>query len=199
MKIYFHLSLEEFTNCYMVVNDDLKVKQALIVDPATTTPDIILQLEDMGYELTDVLITHNHFNHVAGLSTLLKIYSPKIYAAEYEICGHKTNVLNGNGKISAAGLDVYYYSVPGHTADSMVYKIGTALFTGDTLTSGIIGETSGAYLKNMLCSNIEKKIFSQIDEMVIMPGHGPPSTVGTEKQYNLDISEYYRRPPAKTS
>jgi glyoxylase-like metal-dependent hydrolase (beta-lactamase superfamily II) len=69
----------------------------------------------------------------------------------------------------------------------MVFKIGTTMFTGDTITSGIIGETASSYSKKLLSSKIQEKIFSQTDETVIMPGHGPPTTVASEKQYNLDV------------
>ena len=74
----------------------------------------------------------------------------------------------------------------------MLFKIGDILFTGDVITSGIIGETSGSYFKRMLCDNIEKKIYSQTDGTVIMPGHGPPSTVAAERSFNLDTNEKKR-------
>ncbi len=187
MKIYFHLSVEEFTNSYVVVNENPAVKQAIIIDPGKISPDIIQQIEDGGYNLTTVLITHNHYNHVRGLTTLRKIYSPQVYAADYDIVGTKAIVLNGDGKLTLAGLPISYFSVPGHSFDSMVYKIGNVLFTGDTVTSGIIGETTSQYSKKLLCDNIREKIFSQTDDTVIMPGHGPPTTVGAEKLYNLDM------------
>jgi glyoxylase-like metal-dependent hydrolase (beta-lactamase superfamily II) len=188
VKIYFHLSLEEFTNSYVIVNELPSVRQAIIIDPGKISPDIIRQLEDGNYTLTAVLVTHNHRNHVLGLPTLNKIYSPRVYAADYEIAGTPAIVLNGDGKISLAGLDISYFSVPGHSFDSMVFKIGNVMFTGDTLTSGVIGETSSKYSKKLLCDNIRAKIFSQTDDTVIMPGHGPPTTVGAEKLYNLDMS-----------
>ncbi len=187
MKIYFNLCLEEFTNCYVVVNDDPKVMEALIIDPGRISSEIIDQIERGRYELTGVLITHNHTNHVKGLSTLKKIYSPYVYAADYDVAGGKSVVLRGNGEIEVAGLNVKYYSVPGHSSDSMVYRIGNVLFTGDTITSGIIGETSSKYSKKLLIDNIIEKIYSQTESTILMPGHGPPSTIEGEKQFNLDI------------
>ena len=188
MKIYFHLCLEEFTNCYVIANDDPNVKEALIIDPGKISTEIINQIEDGGYDLTGVLITHNHKNHVKGLNALCKIYSPHIYAADYEVADYKSIVLQGDGKLKIAGLDVEYFSVPGHSPDCMVFKIGNVLFTGDTITSGIIGETSSSYSKKMLRTKIQEKIFSQTEDLVLMPGHGPPSTVASEKQFNLDVA-----------
>ncbi len=189
MKIYFHLCLQEFTNCYIVANDDPNVMEALIIDPGKISAEMIKQIERGGYKLTGVLITHNHTNHVRGLATLRKIYTPFVYAADYEVAGAKAIVLRGDGILKVAGLDVMYYSVPGHSADSMVFKIGDVLFTGDTITSGIIGETWSKYSRRMLCNKIQEKIFSQSDQTIIMPGHGPPTTVEAERQFNLDLSE----------
>ena len=56
MKIYFHLTLEGFTNCYVVVNDDPNVMEALIVDPGKISNEIIDQIENGGYKLTAVLM-----------------------------------------------------------------------------------------------------------------------------------------------
>ncbi|MBQ1661852.1 MAG: MBL fold metallo-hydrolase [Treponema sp.] len=189
MKIYFHLCLDEFSNSYLVVNDDPLVKEAIVIDPGKVSSQLVEQIESGGYKLSAVLITRNNEAVLGGLSTLMKIYSPQIYAADCEIESQRTVLIRGDGKLRIAGLDVDYFSIMGHSTDSMCFKIGNVLFTGDSLTAGVVGETSGTYFKRMLCSNIEKKIFSQNDELVVMPGHGPPTTVATERYYNIDITE----------
>lgn len=186
MKVYFYMCLEGFANCYVVVNDDPDVMEAIIIDPGQISKQLISQLEENHYKPTAVLITHNHVNHVRGLKTLTKIYSPQIYTADYEIEGCRANLIRGDGKLSLAGLDVEYFALSGHSTDSMVFKIGNMIFTGDTCHSGTIGETTGAYFTKILSNNIEKKIFSQCESAVLMPGHGPPSTVAAEKNFNMD-------------
>ena len=185
MKIYFHLNIEGFSNAYLILNS--AVKEALIIDPGKITIKMIDQIEQNKYTLDAVLITHNHSSHTMGLNTLRKIYTPKIYAADYEVAKADTAVLKGDGMIKAAGLNVAYMSVPGHTADSMVYKINSCLFTGDVLLAGQAGNTNSNYAKKTLISNIHSKIVSQQEYTVIMPGHGPPSTVGAEKRFNADL------------
>ncbi len=189
MKVYFHMCLEEFTNCYVIANDDPRVMEAIIIDPGKISKEIITQLEVNHYKLTSVLVTHNHTHHVRGLSTLNKIYTPQVYAADYEVEGCHTNLIRGDGKLNLAGLEVEYFSLSGHSVDSMIFKIGNLIFTGDAISAGTIGNTSGAYFKKMLSSNIEKKIFSQCDELILMPGHGPPSTIAAERYYNMDTSK----------
>ena len=192
MKVYFHLSLEGFTNSYVVVNDDPSVMEALIIDPGKISEEIITQIENGPYKLSAVLITHNHEYYASGLRTLNKIYTPKVYAADYEVMGSKPIVIRGDGSFREAGLDIQYFAVPGHTNDSMVFKIGSILFTGDALTAGLIGETTGKFFKSMLVGNIQKKILTQTDDTVIMPGYGPPTTVGAERQFNMDIPRQHK-------
>lgn len=181
MKVYFHLNVSGFSNCYLVVNEEKK--KALIIDPGLITESIISRIEDNHLSLDAVLITHNHGSHVNGLKTLRKIYSPKILAADWEVAGNDTTVLTADGNMFVADLVVRYMTVPGHTADSVVYCIEDIMFTGDVLSAGAIGSTNSSYSEYILKSNIERKIFSQQDGMIVMPGHGPPTTLGAAKQF----------------
>lgn len=186
MKIYYHLNSEGFSNTYVIANE--KTKDVIIIDPGAMNEEIIEQIEANEFKLTSVLITHNHGSHVNGLKTLLKIYSPRIYGADWGIAGKDTTVLNGDGKLRLAGMTVHYMTFPGHTADSMIYKIGTVLFTGDSITAGRIGSTNSSYSSHILRQNINERILSQQENTIIMPGHGPPSSVGAEKYCNMDLN-----------
>ncbi len=185
MKVYFHINLGGFSNCYLVVNEE--TSEAIIVDPGKITEEIISQIEENHLKLVAVLITHNHGSHVGGLKTLRKIYNPKIFAADWEVAGNDTTVINGDGKTRLAKMLVRYMTLPGHTSDSIVYGIENILFTGDVLSAGEIGSTNSSYSEYILRSNIEQKIYSQLDDVIIMPGHGPPSTLGAIKAFNNDL------------
>ena len=120
---------------------------------------------------------------------MLKIYSPKIYGADYEIAGENTNVITSDGTLRLAGLIVKYMTLPGHTSDSMIYQIGNAIFTGDSISAGKLGNTNSSYSSHLLRRNINDKIFSQQENTVLFPGHGPPTSVGAEIRYNIDMDE----------
>lgn len=186
MKVYFHLNIEGFSNCYVIVNE--KTMQAIIVDPGIITHQIIDNIEHSGYTLAGVLVTHNHGSHVHGLKVLRKIYTPQIYAADWEVAGEETYILKDEGTIEIAGLSVNYMSVAGHTPDSMVYKIGNVLFTGDVISAGRIGSSNNKFSERALINNIQQKILSQTEDTILMPGHGPPTTVGAERLYNVGIN-----------
>jgi glyoxylase-like metal-dependent hydrolase (beta-lactamase superfamily II) len=191
MKIYFHLDIASFSNCYLITND--LTREAVIIDPCRITGDLLNQIERGPYALTAVLVTHNHASHLNGMATLMKIYSPKVYAADYEVAGAGTIILKDTGVIREAGLDIGFVSVPGHSFDSICYKIAQAIFTGDVITAGLIGNTDSNYAKRTLVSNIESKLFTDENFYVIMPGHGPPTSVGAEKIFNIETN------PQKTS
>ena len=188
MKVYFHLNEGGFSNCYLVVNEISN--QAIIIDPGKITKEIIARIEDNHLNLSAVLITHNHGSHADGLKTLRKIYSPKVFAADWTVAANDTTVITGDGTTQIEGMQVNYLSIPGHTADSVVYSIGSILFTGDVLLSGEIGKTNSSYSEYILRSNIEHKIFSQLDSTILMPGHGPPTTLGAAKAiYNQNLPQ----------
>ncbi|MBQ6781173.1 MAG: MBL fold metallo-hydrolase [Treponema sp.] len=186
MKIYFHLNLETFSNTYVVVDE--KTKVALIIDPGKPTNELLKQIETDGYLLSAALITHNHEENTRGLATLKRIYNLSIYAADIDVANTADTTIKGEGFLKFGGITVEYFAVPGHTADSIVYKIGTVLFTGDVISAGEIGSTTSSYAKDLLYRGIQTKIFTLSDDTVIMAGHGPMTSVGAEKLYNLEAT-----------
>jgi glyoxylase-like metal-dependent hydrolase (beta-lactamase superfamily II) len=186
VKVYFHFSLDGFSNSYLVSNQE--TGEALIIDPGKITMELIDNIEKNGLNLAAILVTHNHPSHCKGIPTLMKIYTPKIYAVDAEVTEQKTIVLKEDGVLKIAGLYVCFLSIPGHSSDSVAFKIGRILFTGDSLTAGLTGSTNNAYSRRTLESNVQTKILSQDDDTLIMPGHGPPSSVGAEKKFNITFS-----------
>jgi glyoxylase-like metal-dependent hydrolase (beta-lactamase superfamily II) len=193
MKIYSYVNLlpaKNFSNCYLVTNDD--TMQAIIVDPCRVTTELVSQIETGPYQLAGVLITHNHGDHVSGIPTLRKIYDTVIFAADYEVAQHHTTILRDDGAMTLAGLTVTYTSVPGHTPDSMVYKIGHVLFTGDAISAGRLGSTTSTYSKRTLVANLERKVLSLPGTTILCPGHGPPTSVAAEKLFNRELLDTMR-------
>ena len=73
--------------------------------------------------------------------------------------------------------------------------MGQNLFTGDALHAGVIGKTTSAFNAQALMNRLRDKLDGFSDETLLFPGHGPPSTLGTERKFNLgltpDASEQY--------
>ncbi|MGI5089241.1 MBL fold metallo-hydrolase [Treponema sp. OMZ 305] len=182
MKIYPHYSNEGFVNSYLVGNEIRK--EALIIDPGKITGEVIGHIEKNGYRLSAVCITHNHIRHYGyGLPTLLKIYNPRIYAADQVLVGKHGKMLRGDCALSIAGFSVECFSVPGHSPDSYLFKINNCIFTGDSLTAGIVGSTLHSFAAKTLAEQLEKKLFIYDDALILLPGHGPPTTIGVERDF----------------
>lgn len=188
MKIYQHYSIYGFSNSYIIGNEELG--KAIIVDPAELTPTMIEKIENHHFDISGILITHDHAHHVNGLSTIMKIYNPTIYASNAKLMRFQCRKVRDGDRMSEAGFEIEAIAVPGHSQDSMAYLLeGLFLFTGDILHAGLIGKTSSAFNTNALAERIAHKLFSLPDRTVIFPGHGPPSTIGTEKKSNISYQK----------
>jgi glyoxylase-like metal-dependent hydrolase (beta-lactamase superfamily II) len=187
MTVFFHYSLYGFSNVYLVAND--ATKEAVIVDPAEFNVNLLNFIEKRNYYITTVLITHNHAHHCKGLNTLLRIYDAKVFSSNALIDGNPCSVVHDGDEFDACGFSVNVVSVPGHSADSVVYKMAKLLFTGDTIQAGLIGKTMSQYGHGLLKDQLAMKVLNQTDDTIILPGHGPPTTVGAEKLYNIGFKK----------
>ncbi len=187
MKVYYHYSLEGFSNGYLVGNE--KTGEAIIVDPGQINKELLDHIENNRFKVAAVLVTHNHESHHRGLQTLMQIYNPKIYAADAELNGRKTILLQGDGTFAAAGFAVRYYATPGHSPDSLMFQIEHLMFTGDSLSAGRLGGTNNSYGTRNLKTHLKNKMLNQDDSVIILPGHGCPSTIGAERLFNFELME----------
>lgn len=189
MKIYQHYSIYGFSNGYIVCNEDRS--SAIIVDPAEVTTMMIEQIEHKSYSLDAVLITHNHIHHCRGLKTLMRIYAPVVYASNTRIFDIVCRKVRDRDVFEEAGFTVRAMAMPGHSQDSIVYDIGFCLFTGDALHAGVIGKTTSSFNAKALYERLDAKLRDYPDDTLIFPGHGPPSTLGTEKKFNIGLNAEY--------
>lgn len=189
MKIYQHYSIYGFSNAYIVGNEDTGA--AIIIDPAEVTTMMIDQIEHNHYALSAILVTHNHIHHVRGLKTLMRIYSPSVYASNTRLFDIVCKKVKDQDIFEEAGFRINAIAVPGHSQDSIAYKIEQFLFTGDALHAGVIGKTTSSFNAQALADRLKAKLLGFPDDTMIFPGHGPPSTIGTEKKYNIGFQAGY--------
>ncbi len=183
MTVFFHYSLHGFANVFLVGND--ATMEAVIVDPAAFTLGLLQFIEDKGYTVKAVLVTHSHSRHIDGLRTLLRIYDAEVFSSNATLGDIPCRMVTDGENFTVCGLAVQALSVPGHSADSVVYRLDKLLFTGDTLNAGLIGKTMSQYGNKLLKEQLARKVLSLADDCLVLPGHGPPSTIGAEKLYNL--------------
>jgi len=197
MKLYFHYCSYRFSNCYVLGAEDRSA--AIIIDPGSMDEQLLEYLEKDDLNPRAVLITHDHSGHISGLRTLMRIYHVEIFAINRSIFDHKTTPVKDGDKINIGPFSVEVISIPGHSADSVVYRIDRLLFTGDVLTTGMVGSTASAYGAATQINKLRSRILSLPGDYTVLPGHGPPSTLEAERRYNIGITRHHEMQIRKPS
>jgi glyoxylase-like metal-dependent hydrolase (beta-lactamase superfamily II) len=136
-----------------------------------------------------VLATHTHDNHIRGIKTLKKIYDTTLYGKTSRIFEHPCTRVHDGDMLDCSGIPVEVIEIPGHSVDSVVYRIDRYLFTGDVLYAGKVGSALSSYARVNLISSIRNKLLVYDDDSVVFPGHGPPSTIGAERRFNIALRD----------
>lgn len=187
MIFYCYYSVVNFSNCYVLGRKG--VRDALLIDPGIFDEGLLRLLEGNGFYPRHVLITHAHQGHVSGVRTLRKIYDPTLYALEPDALEYPAERIAEAHPLHLAEFTVRVIATPGHSQDSVCFRIDRMLFTGDTLFAGSLGETDTEYEKALLLASVREKLLSLDQELLLFPGHGPPSTLELEKRFNPDLRE----------
>jgi glyoxylase-like metal-dependent hydrolase (beta-lactamase superfamily II) len=191
MKLFFQYSPSGFSNVYLMGPEG--PGDAIIVDPGAIDINMLSFIENNDLRVRAVLVTHNHATHVRGLATLRKIYDLEVYSASVSVMDAPCTIINDRQNLTICGIDVEVLSIPGHTPDSVAFRVDKVVFTGDSMSAGQIGSTNSAYGSRQLLLNLWQKVLSLPDDTILLPGHGPPSTVRAERLYNVGLIESTRR------
>ncbi len=186
MRLFPHFSFLDFSNSYLIGPDQGGV--AVLIDPGIFDAGLLRLIEDNDYYVRYVLVTHAHGSHTKGLTTLLKIYDAQVFAFDPLIQDFPA-VQVREGRQQRVGEFLFeIIETPGHSDDSLCYKLNQFLFTGDTLTAGSMSKNPG-HVKETLISTIKKKLLILDDDTLIFPGHGPPSRIAIEREFNPYLQE----------
>lgn len=163
----------EGTNTWVVGAAD--GRQCVVVDPAVADEshlDAVLAVaSSRGWQVTAVLVTHNHGDHAPGAAELRERTGAAIHAYDPTIADV---VIAEGSRVSVDGLDLEVLHTPGHSDDSVTFWLPSerAMITGDT----ILGRRSSAVfgqLGEFLASASRLRDLAD-GHAVLLPGHGPP-------------------------
>ena len=112
----------------------------VVVDPSESQP-VLNFIDQNNLNLVAILITHHHFDHVGGISDIIKHIKVPVYGPKNENIPEKTHSLSGGDVMTIAPIDLTYQIIdcPGHTLGHIAYFGQQHLFCGDTLFSGGCG------------------------------------------------------------
>ena len=128
-----------------------------------------------------VVVTHSHMDHVGGWDAMqATIDAPVLFgAAETDIEDSRTfERLEDGAEIAVGGATMRVIHTPGHTPGSICLLLGGVLFTGDTLFPGGPGASRDNELLQQEIASITSRIYSLPPETMVLPGHGPGTTIG---------------------
>jgi hydroxyacylglutathione hydrolase len=193
------------TNAYLL--GDTESKKAVVIDPAWDGEVIVQEATRRGWNITQLWLTHAHFDHIGGIAGILRsiqcdleialhpedlpLYSVQGGAALFDMmveAGPAPTLLLQHGQtLKLGGYSFEVRLCPGHTPGHVVFycPMERVVFCGDVIFEGSIGRTDlpgGDY--ETLIRSIQAQILSLPDETRLLSGHGGETSVGIERRTN---------------
>ena len=199
MDLFFFYCFPGFSNCYVLGSGGGESPEAVIVDPGSMEDKLLECIENNSYNVRAVLVTHEHKRHIYGLRTLSRIYDTEVFAINGTIGDCRATQVKDGERLTVGAFNVEVIAIPGHSPDSVVYRIDNLLFTGDALTAGLVGSTASAYGAATQMSMLRNRLLSLPGDYTVLPGHGPPSSLEAERNFNVGIlmhKDIHSRRPA---
>jgi hydroxyacylglutathione hydrolase len=197
-------------NCSVIWCDE--TLDAAVVDPGGDLDRVLAVVKHHGLTLTKILLTHPHLDHAAATATLAEKFTLPIEGPHeadlYWIQGlpqqcamlgfppakvfTPTRWLKDGDTVTVGKVTLNVIHCPGHTPGHVVFHNPEArlALVGDVLFEGSIGRTDfpgGNY--DHLIHSIRGKLFPLGDDIRFVPGHGPMSTFGDERQHNPFVAD----------
>jgi hydroxyacylglutathione hydrolase len=191
-------------NCSII--GDETTREGMVIDPGDDIAQVLSLIQKHNLQVKQIVITHAHIDHVGGAMKLRAATGAPILINENDYGLLKmldvqaawlgmqdpgkveiAQSLAESEKVQAGTLIANVIHTPGHTEGSicLYFPVEQKLIAGDTLFAGSIGRTDlpgGSFDK--IISSLRGKLLALPDETVVVPGHGPLTTIGEERQSN---------------
>jgi glyoxylase-like metal-dependent hydrolase (beta-lactamase superfamily II) len=195
-------------NCYLLTASEAPT--AIAIDPGGEIAPLLGMLRRRDRQLTHILLTHAHFDHIGGVADLVEATGAVLalqaedvpllrrrggaldWGYDLRACPEPGLLLQPGQTLESEVARLQVLWVPGHTPGHLAFYWPQArcVFTGDVLFQGSIGRTDlpgGDY--DQLLRSIRESLLTLPDDTVVYPGHGPSTTIGEEKQFNPFLTD----------
>lgn len=176
------------SNAYLVANE--AGGKGVLIDGNDDLAPLLERAERDGIEITHILVTHPHPDHVAGLTAARQQLGepPLVAHAETaaELEGEVAVTLADGDKLNTGGLEIEAIYTPGHAAGHLAFLVdGSDVFTADVLFKGTVGGTMAPGASGF--ADLKASVMRLMElppETRVHPGHREPTTIGEEWESN---------------
>jgi hydroxyacylglutathione hydrolase len=192
--------------CNCSVIGDESTREAMVIDPGDDIKDVVGLVRKHALSVKQIVVTHAHIDHVGGATKLRQLTGAPIRLNQNDYALLKMldmqaawvgmaspgqveidQPLAEGDKLRAGSLEATVLHTPGHTEGSvcLYFPAEQKLIAGDTLFAGSIGRTDlpgGSFEKIM--KTLHQRVLALPDETIVIPGHGPLTTIGNERESN---------------
>lgn len=192
--------------CNCSVIGDEGTREAIVIDPGDEIENVLALVRKHNLTVKQIVVTHAHIDHVGGAMKLRAATGAPILLNQNDydllkILDEQANWVGmpSPGKveidqsigqadtITAGTLNATVVHTPGHTEGSicLYFPSEKKLIAGDTLFAGSIGRTDlpGGSMRKIL-NSLHEKLMALPDDTIVVPGHGPLTTIGEERENN---------------
>ena len=196
------------SNCYIVGSES--TGEGMIIDPGADSEEILKKVKDLGLSVKVIVLTHGHVDHITALTEVKVATGAEfaVHADEVALLSRQhggglmaslglisgisdspptdpDRLLNGGDSIDVGDLHFLVLHTPGHSPGGICLLGHGVVFTGDTLFQFSVGRTDfPGCSHSQLMDSIHTKLMVLPDDTIVHPGHGPETTIGTERQWN---------------
>ncbi|HEY7867390.1 MAG TPA: hydroxyacylglutathione hydrolase [Psychromonas sp.] len=176
------ITIKAFEDNYIWLIKDSQSQHCIIIDPGDAAP-VLLMLEEQQLIVDAILLTHYHYDHIAGVEALLSARDEKISIYSKKKLFEPCRLINEGESLSFfdGRLLLQVMDVPGHTLDHIAFYNERLLFCGDTLFSGGCGRVfEGSY----------EQMFSALSRLALLPDNTKVYCAHEYTQNNLVFAHH---------
>ena len=192
--------------CNCSVIGDETTREGLVIDPGDDIEQVLALVHKHNLQVQQIIVTHAHIDHVGGAMKLRAATGAPILLNQNDFAllkmldvqaawigmptPGKVEIDHSLGQadtVKTGNLAAQVLHTPGHTEGSicLYFPVESKLIAGDTLFAGSIGRTDlpGGSLAKIIRS-LHERVLALPDDTIVVPGHGPLTTIGDERESN---------------
>lgn len=174
---------------------DSTTHETVMIDTGYNAKEMLATINQRNLKLTAICLTHGHADHAGGLDQILAKWPVPVFLGEgdfdllpWKPSGSRVTIPKDKETILVGNLNLEFLGTPGHTPGGFCYRMRRQkkdlCFVGDTLFAGSVGRSNPFSLYSSHLRSVREVVLQISEEAVLLPGHGPATTVREERIHN---------------